>query len=1143
MSFVHLHLHTEYSLLDGACRIKEIAKHIKSIGQEAVAITDHGNMFGAVQFYRACKSEGIKPIIGCEVYVAPRSRFDKVNKIDSKPYHLVLLCENEEGYKNLIKLVSSSYVDGFYYHPQIDFEHLKEYHKGLIALSGCLGGEIPRAILDDDYEKAKEVAEKYRDLMGKDNFYLEIQDHNLKEQIKVKNQLLKLSRETGIELVATNDVHYTKKDDWYTQKVLLCIQTAKTLEEENFVELKTKEFYAKTEDEMNDLFGTFDGAIENTYKIAKRCNFDFEFGKTKLPKFIAPDGYDNKTFLICKAKEGLFARYGKSPDKAVIDRFDYELSVVEKMGFVDYFLIVYDYVNYAKNAGISVGPGRGSGAGSILAYCLDITTIDPIKYGLLFERFLNPERISMPDFDIDFCNERRQEVIDYVIKKYGADHVAQIVTFGTLAARGAIRDVGRVMGIKYDIVDKVAKAIPMRLGITLEFALKNSPKLKEMVDNDSQIKNMYETACKIEGVPRNTSTHAAAVVITDNPVDSYVPLAKNEDIIVTQYPMNDIADLGLLKMDFLGLRNLTIIRDAELLARKKHRDFNIKDISLDDKQTYDMLSKGNSTGVFQFESRGMKQVLQKVKPNCLEDLIAVISLYRPGPSKFIDDFVKNRKAPSKIKYLSYKLKPILDVTYGVIIYQEQVMQIFRKISGYSYGRADLVRRAISKKKADIMEKERNYFIYGKKSDDGTVECTGALKNGLSKDIAEQIFNDISGFASYAFNKSHAAAYSLLSYQTAYLKCHFPLEYMAALLNSVIDYTDKVIEYVNECKREKIKVLPPNINQSDLGFSVVDGTIRFGLLAVKKLGKGFINKILAERRTEKYKSLEDFIIRMSDKELGKQAVLALIECDAFDGLGANRRQMVENYETIIKENQIGRKVSKDQISLFNDFEQTANTFKYPDIQEYSDQKLMQMEKETIGLYLSSHPLDKYDSILSRYSISKCIDVINESSYIDQKNVNVAGVISSVKIISTKKGDKMTFMGLSDKTGSLECIFFPNIYNKYVKALEKNNAVVINGTISLDDNNVKKVIVNNLSLLCELEKTATKTLYIKIPSEKSHKLNDAIQILNKHKGVCLVVFYFEDKKSYFKNEMLPKVNIKNDLLEELTDLLGDCAVRIK
>ncbi|MDE5600209.1 MAG: DNA polymerase III subunit alpha, partial [Oscillospiraceae bacterium] len=541
MSFVHLHLHTEYSLLDGACRIKEIAKYIKSIGQEAVAITDHGNMFGAVQFYRACKSEGIKPIIGCEVYVAPRSRFDKVNKIDSKPYHLVLLCENEEGYKNLIKLVSSSYVDGFYYHPRIDFEHLKKHHKGLIALSGCLGGEIPRAILDDNYEKAKEIAEKYRDLMGKDNFYLEIQDHNLKEQIKVKNQLLKLSRETGIELVATNDVHYTKKDDWYTQKVLLCIQTAKTLEEENFVELKTKEFYVKTEDEMSDLFGAFDGAIENTYKIAKRCNFDFEFGKTKLPKFLAPDGYDNKTFLICKAKEGLFARYGESPDKAIIDRFDYELSVVEKMGFVDYFLIVYDYVNYAKNAGISVGPGRGSGAGSILAYCLDITTIDPIKYGLLFERFLNPERVSMPDFDIDFCNERRQEVIDYVIRKYGADHVAQIVTFGTLAARGAIRDVGRVMGIKYEIVDKVAKAIPMRLGVTLEFALKNSPKLKEMVDNDSQIKSMYETACKIEGVPRNTSTHAAAVVITDNPVDSYVPLAKNEDITVTQYPMNDIA--------------------------------------------------------------------------------------------------------------------------------------------------------------------------------------------------------------------------------------------------------------------------------------------------------------------------------------------------------------------------------------------------------------------------------------------------------------------------------------------------------------------------------------------------------------------------------------------------------------------------
>lgn len=1144
MSFVHLHLHTEYSLLDGACKIDSLVSYIKNIGQKAVAITDHGNMFGVMHFYRVCKKKGIKPIVGSEVYVAPRLCSDKVKNIDSNPHHLVLLCKNYIGYKNLIKLVSESYTKGFYYKPRIDIELLKKYHDGLIALSGCLAGEIPKAILNNDYVKAKQIAINYLNIMGKNNFFLEIQDHNISEQIKVKNQLLRLSKETGIELVATNDVHYIKKDDAYMQKVLLCIQTAKTLDEENSMELPTEEFYVKTEKEMLDLFSTCDNAVENTGKIADRCNLEFEFDKIHIPKFITPNGQNNKQFLIDRAKEGIKNKYGKVIDKAIMERFNYELNVVEIMGFVDYFLIVYDYVNYARKSNIAVGPGRGSGAGSLLAYCLNITDIDPIKYDLLFERFLNPDRITMPDFDIDFCNERRQEVIDYVVKKYGVDHVAQIITFGTLAARGAIRDVGRVMGIKYDIVDKVAKAIPSKIGITLESALKDSEKLQELIDSNSNIKKMYETACKIEGMPRNTSTHAAAVVITDMPITEYVPLAKNDNIVVTQYPMNDIADLGLLKMDFLGLRNLTIINYAEKIIKERFKNFSIKNISVDDLKTFEMLSLGKSTGVFQFESSGMKQVLKKVKPDCLEDLIAVISLYRPGPSKFIDTFVKNRKNPKLIKYISPKLEKILKVTYGVVIYQEQVMQIFREISGYSYGRADLVRRAIAKKQSEIMERERHFFIYGKKNEDGSIECVGAVNNGLSREAAEKIFDDIFSFASYAFNKSHAAAYSMVAYQTAYLKCHFPLEYMAALLNSVMDFGDKLIEYLNECKQMKINVLCPDINESNENFTVINSnTIRFGLLAVKRVGQGLVVSIIEERYNNKYKSLEDFITRMHQREINKHALLSLIQCGAFDKIGTTRKEMIKDYETILKRCQHKRSEARGQLSLFES--ENINLYssaKSKHIEEYDSDELIKMEKESIGMYISGHPLDKYSDLIKKYSIDTCLNVNNSKKYFNNCSVKIAGIVENIKIINTKIKEKMAFVKLSDNTGSIECVFFPEKLKKYGNILYKDKVILVFGNLSVDGDK-KKLLVNFSSDFNFFANNTKDILVLRLKFKNCEQMSSLLKILNENKGDCGVVFFFEESKSYCKNTLLPHIRISKKLLKDLKNLLGENCVEIR
>ena len=835
-NFVHLHVHSEYSLLDGACRIKDMIKRAKKLNQSAIAITDHGSMYGVMEFYKTAKSEGVKPIIGCEVYVAKRSRFDKVREYDSEIYHLVLLCKNNIGYQNLIKMVSKSFIEGFYNKPRIDEDLLRQHSEGLMALSACLAGAIPRALNRNDYEAAKEIALNYQDIFGKNNFYIELQNHGIAEEIRILPMLSRLSKETGIPMVATNDCHYITQEDSRMHEVLLCIQTNHTIEDDDKMDFGTDQVYIKSEKEMRALFDNFEGAIENTAKIAEMCNVEFEFGKTKLPHFDVPNNQDHYEYFKEQCYNGLYKNYGKNPAKTLVDRLEYELSTIKKMGYVDYYLIVHDFVRYAKSVDIAVGPGRGSGAGSLAAYCIGITGIDPIKYNLLFERFLNPERVSMPDFDIDFCYVRRQEVIDYVIRKYGADHVAQIITFGTMAARGAIRDVGRALAIPYAEVDSVAKLIPIVLGMTIEKAMSNSVDLKKKYEENPKLKELIDMAKKLEGMPRHASTHAAGVVITEKPVSEYVPLAKNDEAIVTQFTMTTLEELGLLKMDFLGLRTLTVIKDTEKMINKVEPDFKIENIDLYDNEVFTMMSKGLTQGVFQYESVGMKNVLMQLKPDSIEDLIAVISLYRPGPMSSIPQYIENRHHPEKIKYKHPLLSDILDVTYGCIVYQEQVMQIFRKLAGFSLGRADIVRRAMSKKKKDVMEREHQIFIHGLVDASGKVEVDGCIRRGISEEVASSIYSEMESFASYAFNKSHAAAYAVISYQTAYLKCKYPKEYMASLITSVLDNINKVVEYIEECKNLKIEVLPPSINESEDIFTVSGNDIRFGLLAIKSLGR-------------------------------------------------------------------------------------------------------------------------------------------------------------------------------------------------------------------------------------------------------------------------------------------------------------------
>ena len=1062
--FTHLHVHTEYSLLDGACRIDRLFDHIKAMGQTACAITDHGVMYGCVAFFDAAKAAGIKPIIGCEVYVATRTRFDKVNRIDGNN-HLILLCKNETGYKNLIKMVSAGFTEGFYSKPRIDKDLLEQYHEGLICLSACLAGEIPQAILAGDYERAKQAALYYRDLFGEGNYYIELQDHGLEEDQVVLPQLIRLARETGIPMAATNDAHYITKEDAKMQSILLCIQTGKTIADADRMEFQTDEFYLKSTDEMYDLFSMVPEACENTNKIAEQCNFEFTFGETKLPYFKAPDGMENQAYFEKLCWEGLERRYPGKVTDALKERLSYEINVVKTMGYTNYSLIVYDFINYAKSRDIPVGPGRGSGAGSLAAYCVGITDIDPIRYNLIFERFLNPERVSMPDFDVDFCYERRQEVIDYVNEKYGRDHVAQIVTFGTMAARAAVRDVGRVMGMSYQDVDRVAKLIPMELKMTLKKALEVSPDLKALYDADSQVHELIDTSLKVEGMPRHASTHAAGVVITREPATEYVPLSTNDGLPVTQFNMVEIERLGLLKMDFLGLRTLTVIHDTEMAVRRtKDPDFRVANIDYDDPATYEMLTRGETEGIFQLESTGMTQVLMSMRPKNLEDVIALISLYRPGPMDSIPTYLRNRKDPSKVVYQTPQMAHIVDVTNGVVIYQEQVMQICRELAGFSFGQADNVRRAMSKKKLKVMEAEREHFVHG--CTEPGKECAGCVKNGIPESVANQIYDDMISFASYAFNKSHAACYAYVAFQTAYLKCHYPHEFMAALLTSVLDNTAKVIEYTSECQRIGIKVLPPDINVSRGGFTVDGESIRFGLNAVKSVGRNLIDAVVKDRKNRPYRGLYDFCKRLHGNELNRRALENLVKAGAFDALEPTRRGMIDSAEGVLKSVETdARQDLEGQMDLFGmmggEEEQAATDYKIPNTPEYPASELLKMEKEVSGLYLSGHPLDAYRPQIRQISTCTIADLQGEEARrFDNQNVTILCTVVKNKIMTTKSNTLMAFTTVEDLTGTMELLIFPRVLAECRAALQENAVVVANGRVSVKEEEAARLIVEGV-----------------------------------------------------------------------------------
>lgn len=1180
MSFSHLHVHTEYSLLDGACRLQPLIERAAELNQKAIAITDHGAMYGIIDFYKAAKEKGIKPIIGCEVYVAARSMLDKDHSFDSERSHLILLCENNIGYQNLISIVSESWKTGFYTKPRIDHELLTKYHEGIIALSACLAGEVPRALLKGDYEEAKRIAIWYNNLFGTGNYFIEIQNHGLTEQLRINPSLVRLSEETGIPLVATNDTHYLNKDDARIQQVLICIQTNHVLGESTGFEFETEEFYLKSEEEMLSLFPECPQAIYNSAEIAERCTVEIEFGNTKLPHFEVPNDSDHFEWFSILCNNGMRLRYGDNPPAEYIERLNYELDVINSMGYVDYYLIVHDFINYANKKSIPVGPGRGSGAGSIAAYAIGITGIDPMKYNLLFERFLNPERVSMPDFDIDFCYERRPEVINYVIEKYGDDHVAQIITFGTMAAKAAIRDVGRALGIAYSTVDMVAKLIPYELSITIDKALQKSDELKTQYVSSNEIKDLIDTARKVEGMPRHASTHAAGVVITRDPVSSYVPLARNDEAIVTQFSMTTIEELGLLKVDFLGLRTLTVIDSAKIMIQKLNPDFNLEKIPLDDSNVYEMLTQGLTEGVFQFESAGMRTVLMGLGPLNLEDLIAVISLYRPGPMESIPSYIENRHHPEKIVYKTPALKSILDVTNGCIVYQEQVMEIFRKLAGYSYGRADIVRRAMSKKKHGIMEKERRNFIYGLINDDGTVECDGAIKRGVSEQAAIKIFDEMYSFASYAFNKSHAAAYALIAYQTAWLKYRYPCEYMAALLTSVLDNTSKVTAYISECSRIHIKVLPPNVNASLESFTVVNGNIRFGLLAIKNLGKGFIQQIIFERdNSGRFLSFYSFCKRMYGKEFNRRAVESLIKCGALDGLDANRRQMLQtlpNFMNDLEKND--RRNITGQLGFFDLKPELSDSSEpeLPDIPEMSQSELLVYEKEITGMYFSGHPMSEYEDLSKKLNSDRTIDLIEASAvsnlkYKDNSKVKLLGIITSIKKKISKSNNTMAFLTIEDLFGSIEVIVFPKIYSDFALLLQIGRVIQIFGRLSLREDEDAKIVCeliescplnekspvniinsenscsnsfmeNNIpynpknKININQNENQRKGLFLRIPYSGC-KENVSIQkILDVFEGNFPLYFYFCDKKEYQLQPTSKWVSVNEIMLNELIRILG-------
>ncbi|NLN65996.1 MAG: DNA polymerase III subunit alpha [Clostridiaceae bacterium] len=1094
-SFVHLHVHTEYSLLDGAARIAPLVERVKEKGMDAIAITDHGAMYGVVDFYKACKKAGIKPILGCEVYTAARSRFDKDARLDSDQGHLVLLARNNEGYKNLMRIVSASFIDGFYYKPRVDFQLLEEFHEGLIALSACLAGDIPRALLENRHDSAKEIALRYQGIFGKENFYLELQHNGIEEQMLVNQKLMQLSVETGIPLVATNDVHYLKRDDAKAQEILMCIQTAKTIEDEDRMQFSTDQLYLKSPKTMWEQFHYCPQALENTVKIAQMCDVQLEFGKLHLPKFDVPDDKDAYEYLKDLCMEGFRRRYPSSQGYLIgqdsncnfsqmtledttgsgsvvsdpnLERLEYELTVIRQMGYVDYFLIVWDFIRYAKENGIMVGPGRGSAAGSIVAYCLGITNVDPIRYQLIFERFLNPERISMPDIDIDFCFERRGEVIDYVVQKYGKDRVAQIITFGTMAARAAIRDVGRALAIPYNEVDKVAKMIPMQLGMNLEKALKLSSELKQVYENDSRIHELISTAILLEGMPRHASTHAAGVVISSQPITEHVPLYQNEGNLSTQFPMTTLEELGMLKMDFLGLRTLTVIRDAVQMVEDNHGVvLDMDAIDMNDPEVYHMIGRGETAGVFQLESAGMTQFMTELKPSSIEDIIAGISLYRPGPMDQIPRYIRNKNHPESIRYAHPLLEPILNVTYGCMVYQEQVMRIVRDLGGYSLGRSDLVRRAMSKKKKEVMEEERQKFVYGQTDSDGKVLIQGAIRNGVDEKTANAIFDEMIDFASYAFNKSHAAAYAVIGYQTAWLKHYYPVEFMAALLNSFLGSPGKISQYVMECKKNGIDVLPPDINESREAFAVSGRKIRFGLAAVKNVGNNVVKQIISERtKNGPFKSFPELCERLGGKDLNKRCVESLIKSGAFDSLKVYRSRLMNAYEKIMDNISHNRKMRMEgQCSFFDTGDNACVEIEWPELDEYDSRLLLAMEKDMLGLYLSGHPLSEFEEDIQRGVTVYSIDLMMEEKdgepvqhqVSDGDFARVAGIVVDMKTITTRSNQLMAFVTLEDLAGQMEVIVFPNILDKYGELLKPEFPIWVEGKISVREDEPPKILV--------------------------------------------------------------------------------------
>ena len=1148
VNFTHLHVHTEYSLLDGSNKINEYVSRVKELGMKSAAITDHGVMFGCIDFYKAAKAAGIKPILGCEVYVAPGSRFDKEKgKEEDRYYHLVLLAETQEGYQNLIKIVSYGFVDGFYYKPRVDMELLEQYHEGIIALSACLAGEVARNLARGFYEEGKEAALRYEKIFGKGNFFLELQDHGIPEQRQVNHELIRMSRETGIELVATNDVHYTYSSDAEAHDILLCVQTGKSLKDENRMRYEGGQYYVKSEEEMRRLFPYAPEAIENTGKIAERCNVEIEFGVTKLPKFDVPDGYTAWEYLNKLCFEGLDKRYTDNKEE-LKKRLNYELGVIKDMGYVDYFLIVWDFIRYAREHGIMVGPGRGSAAGSLVSYTLGITKLDPIKYDLLFERFLNPERVSMPDIDVDFCFERRQEVIDYVVEKYGKDQVVQIVTFGTMAARGVIKDVGRVMDVPYVQCDTIAKMIPQELNITIDKAMKANPELKKIYETDETVRKLIDMSRRLEGLPRHTSMHAAGVVISQKPVMEYVPLSRGSDgSLVTQFTMTTLEELGLLKMDFLGLRTLTVIQNAEKLVRRdKGIELDMDKIDYEDKKVYGMLGAGKTEGVFQLESTGMKNFMKELKPGNLEDIIAGLSLYRPGPMDFIPQYIKGKNNPDEIHYDCPELEPILKATYGCIVYQEQVMQIVRSLGGYTLGRSDLVRRAMSKKKASVMEKERQNFVYGNEEEG----VPGCIHRGISEKTANKIYDDMIDFAKYAFNKSHAAAYAVVSYQTAFLKYYYPVEYMAALMTSVIHNPSKVAEYILSSRKMQIEILPPDINFGESEFSADHGAIRYGLSAIKSLGAPMIRAIVEERNENgKYQSLRDFIERMSGRELNKRAIENLIKAGALDQIAGNRRQKLMVYAEIVDAvNQEKKNAMTGQMSLFDlisDEEKEAYEIQMPKVEEYSKEELLSFEKEVLGVYISGHPLEEYEERWRKNITARTVDFqideeLGTSKAGDGEIAVIGGIITNKTVKYTRNNKVMAFLTIEDLVGTVEVVVFPNDYEKNVQKMEEDSKVFIRGKVQGDTDKASKLICEKIYSFDDVPKE----LWVQFETKEDYltEENEFLKLLSGSRGTDRVIIYVRTPKSIKYLGIEKSVKINETLLGKLYEKYGMDNVKV-